>query len=289
MDRATIKLKTFSQQSEMNSETRIVSFDIGIRNLAWCCIGRNTDISGSAMTIYGWENVNLLEASQPQEKQVCRRCKAKATYSSPQGLSCGRHVPAEFPIFADLSGTALKKIPAQKILKPLFLTKGLPLPKTREATLAKLAEWVSLPIEKKKVKKAVDTELSVLHDAIRQMVEKNRALFSTATAIHLENQPVLKNPTMKTVQILLYSTLRDTLQPNPPLVRLVHAGVKVKGKQSGDKGYKERKQGSEDKTASLLSQIGKIKDAQRWKEHLQKHSKQNDLTDAFCMCVDALS
>lgn len=272
----------------MTSETRIVSFDIGIRNLAWCCIGRNTDISGSAMSIYGWQNVNLLESSQPVEKQTCRRCKAKAIYASPQGLSCGRHIPAEFPVLSDLSGVAYKKIPAQKTLKTLFLTKGQTLPKTREATLTKLAEWYSVPVEKKKVKKAVDTELSVLHDAIREMVEKNKVLFSSATAIHLENQPVLKNPTMKTVQILLYATLRDILQPNPPLVRLVHAGVKVKGKQTGDKGYKERKQGSEEKTASLLSQQGKFKEAQKWQDHLKKHSKQNDLTDAFCMCVDAL-
>lgn len=273
----------------MTSETRIVSFDIGIRNLAWCCMGKNTDISGSQMIIYGWENVNLLESSQPTEKLVCRRCKAKATYTSPQGLSCGRHIPNEFPLLLDLSGAALKKVPSQKILKPIFLSKGIPLPKTRETTVAKLGEWASLPLEKVKVKKAVDTELSILHDAIRNLVQKNKALFSSATAIHLENQPVLKNPTMKTVQILLYATLRDVLQPNPPHVRLVHAGVKVKGKQAGDKGYKERKQGSEEKTASLLAQTGRVQEAQKWKEHLNKHSKQNDLTDAFCMCVDALS
>lgn len=270
------------------NETRIVSFDIGIRNLAWCCMGSHTDISGSPYSIYGWENVNLLESSQPITKQLCRRCSAKASHTSPQGLSCGRHIPAEFPLFRDISGTVLKKIPPQKTLKLLFLTKGAPLPKTRVATLEKLGEWYSLPLEKVKVKKAVDTELSILHDAIRQLVQKNKDLFSNATAIHLENQPVLKNPTMKTVQILLYSTLRDILQPNPPHVRLVHAGVKVKGIQSGDKGYKERKQGSEEKTAALLGQTGKVNNAEKWIQHLQKHSKQNDLTDAFCMCVDAL-
>jgi hypothetical protein len=270
------------------NETRIVSFDIGIRNLAWCCMGSHTDISGSPYTLYGWENVNLLESSTPVAKQVCRRCSAKASHSSRLGLSCGRHIPAEYPMLRDISGAILKKIPPQKTLKLFFLTKATPLPKTREATLEKLGEWVSLPLEKIKVKKAVDTELSILHDAIRQLVTKNKTLFSSASAIHLENQPVLKNPTMKTVQILLYSTLRDILQPNPPLVRLVHAGVKVKGVQSGDKGYKERKQGSEEKTAALLAQTGKVIDAQKWTHHLQTHSKQNDLTDAFCMCVDAL-
>jgi hypothetical protein len=76
--------------------------------------------------------------------------------------------------------------------------------------------------------------------------------------------------------------------PNPPLVRLVHAGVKVKGKVAGDKGYKERKQGSEEKAADLLAK-GTIQNATTWQAFLKQHSKQNDLTDAFCMCVDALA
>lgn len=269
-------------------ETRILSFDIGIRNLAWCLMGRQMDISGSPLTIYGWENIDLLASSTP-EKKSCRSCSAKAVYTSPLGTSCVRHCPPNYPAFRDLSGgSVLKKIPNQKALKLYFLQKACPLPKTRDTTVAKLGEWYSLPIEVKKQKKAVDTELSVLHDSIRKMVYTYKHLFQTATAIHLENQPVLKNPTMKTVQILLYATLRDILTENTPQVRLVHAGVKVKGKETGDKGYKQRKQGSEEKAGQLLSEK-KISDAIRWKEHLQKHSKQNDLTDAFCMCVDALS
>ena len=271
----------------LSKETRILSFDIGIRNLAWCLMGRKMDISGSSFVIYGWENIDLLASTTPVKK-TCRSCSAKAVYSSPLGNSCGRHCPPNFPTFRDLSGSVLKKVPPQKTLKLHFLQKSVSIPKTREATLAKLAEWYSLPIEIKKQKKAVDTELSVLHDSIRAMVTSYKDLFQTATAIHLENQPVLKNPTMKTVQILLYATLRDILTENTPQVRLVHAGVKVKGKETGDKGYKDRKKGSEEKTAQLLAEK-KVEDAGRWNLHLQKHSKQNDLTDAFCMCVDALT
>jgi hypothetical protein len=285
MTRSSLSLRG---ENENQNETRILSFDIGIRNLAWCLMGRNTDVSGSGFTIYGWENVNLLESSIPVEKISCHKCTSKAAFTSPKGTTCGRHVPSEYPVLRDASGVVWKKIPAQKLLKPIFVSKAASMPKTREATIQKLGEWYSLPIEKVKQKKAVDTELSILHNAIRAFVERQRSLFATATAIHLENQPVLKNPTMKTVQILLYATLRDLLMPNPPLVRLVHAGVKVKGKQAGDKGYKERKQGSEEKTADLLAK-GKIQEAARWQGFLKQHSKQNDLTDAFCMCVDALS
>jgi hypothetical protein len=115
---------------------------------------------------------------------------------------------------------------------------------------------------------------------------KNKELFSKCTTICLENQPVLKNPTMKSVQILLFATLRDILQPNPPILKLVHAKVKVAA-TTGDEGYAERKAGSEKRVTDFL-QTTKIDQGQRWRNHLASYTKKNDLTDAFCMCLDNL-
>jgi hypothetical protein len=273
-------------------ELTILSFDIGIKNLAWCLMKRNTDLSGSQYQILGWENVNILtDGAATPTKVTCHKCSAKATHSANETLSCGRHCPAEFPAFRDLSGNALKKIPAMKELKVLFAQRGLATPKSKEDALKKLSAIFSMPVEVKKVKKAVDNELSVLHDGIRKMILERKALFAQAGAIHLENQPVLKNPTMKSVQILLFATLRDLLQTPtqpPPNLRLIHAGVKVKGVQAGDAGYKERKQGSEAAAKQLLAGTT-VKDAATWKTFLEKHTKQNDLTDAFCMCINALT
>jgi hypothetical protein len=98
---------------------------------------------------------------------------------------------------------------------------------------------------------------------------------------------VLKNPTMKSVQILLFATLRDLLQPNPPKLRLVHAKTKVAGTK-GDEGYAERKAGSEDRVKKFL-ETSKLLQGQRWRTHLAGYAKKNDLTDAFCMCLDFLS
>ena len=268
-------------------ELTILSFDIGIKNLAWCLMKRNTDISGSQYQILGWENVNILSDGIPVAKVTCHKCSAKATHSSGDTLSCGRHCPTEKPAFRDLSGNALKKIPALKDLKLLFAQRGLANPKSKDDATKRLATIFSMPIEVKKVKKAVDTELSVLHDGIRKLVLEKKGLFAQANAIHLENQPVLKNPTMKSVQMLLFATLRDLLHPIPTL-KLIHAGMKVKGVQAGDAGYKERKQGSEFAAKQLLAGTT-VKDSNMWKTFLEKHTKQNDLTDAFCMCINALT
>jgi hypothetical protein len=93
---------------------------------------------------------------------------------------------------------------------------------------------------------------------------------------------------MKSVQILLFATLRDILQPGPPPLKLVHAGKKVQGLETGDSGYKSRKDASEAKVEQLLT-AGKLDDAAKWLTLFKGHGKKSDLADAFCMCWDRMS
>lgn len=267
----------------------VLAFDIGIRNLAWCLMKKQTDSSG--VIVLGWDNYDLLagqSASTAGESAAsCVGCSAKATYETRGNKYCVRHCPLDRPAFRDLSGTLLKKLPAAKQLREILLAKGVQkVGKSKGDLLKKLSEVYSLPILKQKKKKAVDTELTVLHDGIRRFVTQNKELFQQASTICLENQPVLKNPTMKSVQILLFATLRDILQPDPPALKLVHAKVKVAA-TTGDEGYSERKAGSEKRVTQFL-EGNKVQRAQVWRSHLSKYTKKNDLTDAFCMCLDFL-
>ena len=269
----------------------VLAFDIGIRNLAFCLQRKNTDVSSNPVEILQWDNFDLLAgqsaSTAKQSGAHCCSCSSKATYETRGREYCVRHCPLDRPAFRDVSGNLVKKLPAAKQLRDLLLSKGtVNPPKSKGDLLKKIADQYALPIVKQKVKKAVDTELTVLHDGIRRFVLQNKDSFSRADEILLENQPVLKNPTMKSVQILLFATLRDLLQPNPPSLRLVHAKMKVAGKK-GDEGYKERKEGSETKVQSLL-QAPTVSDPLKWRLHLGQYSKKNDLTDAFLMAFDAL-
>jgi len=226
-------------------------------------------------------------ATASESAANCASCSSKATYETRGGVYCVRHCPLDRPAFRDLSGALVKKLPPAQQLKAILVAKGVQkVPKSKGDLLKKLSELYALPILKQKKKKAVDTELTVLHDGIRRFVEKNKALFSKCSTILLENQPVLKNPTMKSVQILLFATLRDMLQPNPPTLKLVHAKVKVAA-TTGDEGYADRKAGSEKRITDFL-QTTKVERAQHWRNHLANYTKKNDLTDAFCMCLDFL-
>jgi hypothetical protein len=266
----------------------ILAFDIGIRNLAWCLASKTAD----KYTILGWQNYDLLRGEGHETAAAaaatCASCSAKAAYFHGDSKTCVRHCPAGHPAIRDLSGVLLKKLPPMAGMKELLaskqIVKGV---SSKAAAEEKLSTFYSLPIPKLKVTKALDTELTILHDAIRKFVGDHAALFRTANTILLENQPVLKNPTMKSVQILLFATLRDMLQPGPPVLKLVHAGKKVQVDEKGDAGYKDRKAASEAKVRKVLAE--KTVDSAKWITFFGSHTKKNDLADAFCMCIDKLS
>ena len=252
--------------------TIVIAFDIGIRNLAWCCYNKDNK------TILGWENYDLMydsSVSSVKSNFTCLVCSKNGLYTHNSNYYCAKHTIK--PIFKDLSGNVYKKMPNLGICKTILNEKK----GTKEELYTQIKNNYSILIEKKKAtKKAFDLE--ALHDSIRLFVNKNLELFRKAKIIGLENQPVLKNPTMKTVQILLYATLRDLLQPSPKMM-LIHAGKKVTGTTVGEKGYADRKQGSVDRVNAFFKEH---KDQISMKTLFDTSKKQNDLADSFCMCVD---
>jgi hypothetical protein len=267
---------------------RILAFDIGIKNLAWCFL----ETDGKQHKILGWDNYNLLNDSSnvgKSSKVICPHCKAAAAYTSP-GLNaptCSRHCPATYPPLRDASGVLLKKVPSVDVMKAMLGSRGLvKVPGTKAKVVEELGKLYSLPVVTKKVSKAPDAGLIEIHDGIRTLVNTNRQLWGTCSLILLENQPAFKNPTMKSVQMLLFATLRDLLPTLPPALRLVHAGKKVQGAAKGDAGYKDRKAGSEARTEALLAS-GTLLDAAASQKIWSTASKKSDLADALAMCIDA--
>jgi hypothetical protein len=250
----------------------VICFDIGIKNLAWCSY--NSDNK----KILGWQNYDLIndgDVSHVKDSYNCSICNKNGVYTFDNKYFCKKHNLKQ--IFKDLSGNVLKKMPTVSVLKEITKQNG-----KKEELYEYVKKNYSLPIQKKKsIKKAFDIES--LHESIRKFVLDNREVFSKAEHMGLENQPVLINPTMKTVQILLYATLRDILQPTPPKMHLIHAGKKVKGMEAGEAGYKDRKDASVQRTKEFLSKNTQSLELQNM---FEKSVKKNDLADALSMCLD---
>ncbi len=260
----------------MSTEPKVIcAFDIGIKNLAFCIFDR------SVAKPRAWANVNILpDTPAAAAPPKCNQCKVNAKFTLPSGKpSCKRHLGTVEPLTCGSTVAALKAA-AQEA--KITIPKGA----KKEDLMAALGSRYALPLTVKKEKKIAATHqpMAVLHDGILKMIADNWEQFKHVERFALENQPVLKNPTMKTVQILLYASLRSAFLARGlkvPAVDLVHAGKKVKGVAAGDEGYADRKAGSEVRAAAWLKGF-----APTWLPILTNAKKKSDLADALCMCLD---
>jgi len=269
---------------------KVLTFDIGIRNLAWCMAEKDKD---NTWTIHGWENYDLHAESTTQDAKdksvVLCACGKTASYViKVDGTNkCVKCCPKTHPPLRDLSGVLIKKIPGLPGIRKLVetLLKNPPKKKTRKDLVAALEEKFSMPFAKTEKKKPED--ITAIHNSIQKFIDKHKHLFQTATHILLENQPVFKNPTMKSVQILLFASLRERLFPSLPYVGFIHAGKKTVGSTKGDVGYSSRKKASEERVQEFFSKKT-IREKSEWTQFLQTNQKKSDLCDTLCMCLDYL-
>lgn len=254
--------------------SKVLAFDIGIKNLAFCVLenGKN---------VIALENCNILE---PVEQIKCSKCTVKGTYTVNNLVLCKRHIPATHTVLPELDQ---KKLPIIKVLKDLVKAHNCEnLGTSKEQCLESLSKKFALRFEQPKQANASKISLEDIHDSLRKFVKEKWLTFSGATHVLLENQPAFKNPHMKSVQVLLFATLREQFLQDlqTPEYHLVHAKKKVKDAKSGDEGYTERKNKSEERLKSLFDN-GTIINQQAYEEW-NKAKKKSDMADALCMCVD---
>ena len=251
---------------------KVLAFDIGIKNLAFCILENQRVLS--------LHNVNLLD---PVEPIICGQCKSKASYRVGEGVHCKRHVPKTHTIIPELS----KKIPSNKAMKELIKThnceaKGA----TNEKCIEALATRFALPVTQPKSANASHVSLEIIHDALRTFAQESWTLFEGCTHVLLENQPAFKNPHMKSVQVLLFAVLREQFLKHgqTPSYHFIHAKKKIQDAPAGDAGYTERKHKSEERVYQLFESGSIINPVlyEKWKNA----SKKSDMADAICMAVD---
>ena len=273
----------------------MLALDIGIKNLAYCYAER-TDISGAPIHIKHWSLVNLTNLEN-EAKPACSACgkPAKAKAPTPLGLVCGRHLPkgpgAATQIFDEATGLPITKPPSIKQLQSFLKARGLDARGQRPALLERAEQVAIMPLVKKKSVASFADNTSRLHDAIRGWIDRDWTHLSKIKEVYIEHQPVLKNPVMKTVQILIFATLRERLlsiEGNEVAFHFVHAGKKVKGAEVGDAGYKDRKAGGEERCKAYMKQFAMGSVQHGWLTWWAGQSKKDDLADCLCMLMDAV-
>jgi len=264
---------------------RVLAFDIGIKNLAFCVLDETRVIA--------LENCNILPSVEPVH---CTQCKLRAAYHAQDNVWCKRHIPKTHKVLPELM---TKKLPPNKILKELVKTHACETKGHHNSDyLNALATKFAMKYEQPKQINASKVSLEIVHDALRFFVAANWHLFTDCTHVLLENQPVFKNPHMKSVQVLLFAVLREIFltHEQAPEYHFVHAKKKTQSldlvdpldqPQAGDAGYADRKAKSEERLVRLF-ESGAVVNKELY-EAWKKSSKKSDMADALCMTVDYIT
>ena len=133
---------------------KLISFDVGIKNLSFCCLEYTDD----KYDIYDWGILNI----------SCDEC---CDHIIRGGNKCDKSATV-------ITGSGKRLCNSHK----------------------KNKEYKDLKV--KKVPKKPNPTLHIGDNIVKRLDEKN---FLDVHDVIIENQPALKNPTMKTVQMMLYS------------------------------------------------------------------------------------
>lgn len=272
----------------------VSAFDLGIKNLSYCVA--TFDVSGSLTEINAWANLNLLADGAASQSQT--RCSNMIA-----NRICGG--PASFQD-APLQKLLCKKC-AKKSAKPILDISGTKLADWRAWAADRLIQLSLTAAEAKKAKKSVIEEKA---GAIRLMPYKapkvkgvslqqilvgmetclNTELprLAVAEVIRIENQPSEFAPHMKSIQIMLFTLIDHRLRKEhgwTGTIEFANAGVKTRGCADagvGKDAKRSRKLAGIAKVAEVLGKAGQDEKLAWWKAQ----AKQDDLADAFLMCLD---
>ncbi len=270
---------------------KVLSWDVGIKNLAFCLF----EIIDDKYNIIDWNIINLSE----DEKHICSICNKNATFQTFHtqektikkycGIHIKKHINPPIPDiehFYTYNKSDIKCIFCKT--KSSFHFQNNHLCKTHSKKFYK--DYSSLlqtnKIKKNKITKDIDIISSTLIDEL----DYRPSLFQ-ANIVLIENQPALKNPTMKAIS----STIRDyylirgikdkSFNSQINKVRFMSPSNKIKLSDKCDIVYEADKKNKYKLTKSLaVEYVKKILDKQQltqWNNHFLSFKKKDDLADAL--------
>ena len=262
---------------------KLISIDVGIKNLAYCLLDVSKTITPSHNKIIAWDVINLCG-----QAPFCGDCKKIAKFaqsSQPQTkYFCAAHAKKSGFLLpcADLS---LKKIKKMKIvdLQQVIVDYNIPNAPTLQSTKKEdLLKQVMTYVDEKMLTtvssaKANDMDLIQIGIALRKAFDiELKDHLSTITHIVIENQisPIANR--MKTLQgmIAQYFIMHEKTQ-----ISFVSAANKLKGHEdieTDTSTYALRKKEGIKVTLKLLEER-----YPEWLAHFSHHKKKDDLADAF--------
>ena len=288
---------------------RVLSFDVGIKNLAVCLLEwTETD----TLIIHHWDIINLLESKKESEKCFCLKdkCSNKVVAYSEFNCKhyfCSKHLSLKeellTPILSDyvedkwiqekklicqncnqdenISTNNRKTYYKNDIINQTLCSKHY------KSLIDKLnnSKTKIYTIKNKKVKDMTTDDLKF--HLVKCLDERKDILLSDIDMVLIENQPTFKNPTMKAISDTLYTwfLIRGMVDNSSvkkvkfisPSNKLKEFNTKTIEEADKTKKYKETKKLSIENTKTVLL----CYELNKWIDILNSHTKKDDLADSF--------
>lgn len=252
----------------------LISFDVGIKNLAYCILTTNG-------TIHSWGVINLCG----DEEKCCATtrkgvCNNKATYTHGGKFYCGTHAKTtKIPLAPDVYYKIIKaKKPTKKALAELSIhlkTDGNAEELCAICSFSHITKITSAPA-------ACDMDLVNIGIALKNRLPLELPL-DIITSVAIENQigPIANR--MKCVQGMLTQFFIDRVIED---IMYVSSSNKLKAFDVPKKTYKERKASGIEVTRDLIS---KTENATTLLKDFNTHKKKDDLADAYLQGIWAFA
>lgn len=274
----------------------MISFDVGIKHLAFCLFKKDTD------KIDNWGVIDLsLSSNTPIEGEdtveKCGFCKTKAYVCNDKIMFCKRHLKEKIENAFILSNSDINKLSVKELTQiqqriPL-LHQPPPLPKKmkKDELIKFVSSYISklccVPVNVKTKNKSVSNiSLIILGKNMKTQLDKLQ--FGDLDTVIIENQVGPIAARMKTIQGMLAQYF---IMKFPSLVKIecVSSQNKLKSvvedTEDTDNTYKGRKKMSIEMCKTLLLKSEQFE----FLEILEKAKKKDDLADSYLQGIYYLS
>ena len=275
---------------------KVVSFDVGIKNLAYCVFVYEEN----RIIVQDWGIVNLLDEAKV-EQHPCNHCITKqgtpslcgkkAKYRKDDAFLCEIHAKScakrqSWTFEKKEWSKSSLKLQTKEFLQSLLRTFSpcFVVPSTKKECLEKIEEHLSkvtmYRLETKRTKGANEVDLVSVGKNMKAALDGIDALHHDVTHVLIENQISKIATRMKTVQGML--TQYFIMQNQLPEISYVSSTNKLKDFQGNDSGdsantYSQHKKDSVKISRIILEENPGLGS---W-EHLWSVTKKDDLADSF--------
>lgn len=242
---------------------KLVSFDVGLRNLAFCILeGTNR----SNLKITHWDLIDVMAESEGHDNPKCFKCKKAATWKKNDEniFSCGPHKPktGKAPTKSGLNKKSIEELRIEALHHSIVAT-------TKKECVNGLYNHYRKNIWERCVKSIKNTSVVDLADPIAKCLEARKSIWKNANLIAFEQQPDRRMLCVQGMMHMWFVSSGFRCKG----VSATHKLTNIITVQDSTQTYKGRK-----KTGIIHAQ--ELVPGQ-WKSFMMSHPKKDDLADCF--------